>query len=171
LLSVIVRGLGRGDALLPLAAPVAVAEAAEEFGVECAIKWPNDVWIGDRKLAGILLEGRPQERWAVIGIGLNVSACPPDLPATSLLEASGRDPGVSAVLAAVLAHLEKRLGDKGEGVLAAWRSRDVLAGREVEWNGGSGKAAGIDDEGALLVETEGGRVALDAGEVHLTSIT
>ena len=177
LLSVLVRGLGRDDYLLPLAVPVAVAEAAEQVaGVECAIKWPNDVWVGGRKLAGILLEGRPQERWAVIGIGLNVGTraeeFPEELRATSLLVESGRDVGVEAVLTAVLERLEARLADAPHEILAAWRSRDALAGNEIAWEGGEGgTAVGIDDAGALVVETaSGARVALDAGEVHLIGI-
>jgi BirA family biotin operon repressor/biotin-[acetyl-CoA-carboxylase] ligase len=178
LLSVVVRGLGRSDALLPLAVPVAVAEAAEEVApVSCGIKWPNDVWIGERKLAGILLEGRPQERWAVIGIGLNVGTLAEEFPdelrdkATSLVVASGADPGVEAVLDAVLASLSSRLTDPPASVLAAWRSRDLLAGREISWNGGKGVAAGLDESGALLVDTDAGRIALDAGEVHITGMS
>jgi BirA family transcriptional regulator, biotin operon repressor / biotin---[acetyl-CoA-carboxylase] ligase len=175
LLSVIVRGLERSDALLPLAVPVAVAEAAEAFaGIRCGIKWPNDVWLGDRKLAGILLEGRPQERWAVIGIGLNVGTRLEELPvelrdsATSLAVASGSDPSVEAVLDAVLERLNSRLTAAPNAVVAAWRERDVLIGRALRWAGGEGIAAGIDDEGALLVDTADGRVSLDAGEVHLS---
>jgi len=174
LLSVLVRGLGRGDELLPLAVPVAVAEAAEELaGARCAIKWPNDVWIDGRKVAGILLEGRPRERWAVIGIGLNVGTAAAEFPdelrdtATSLAIASGSDPGVEAALASVLSHLERWLQAKPKEVLAAWRERDALEGRTVRWNGGEGKAAGLDESGALLVDTEAGRVTLAAGEVHL----
>jgi biotin-(acetyl-CoA carboxylase) ligase len=52
-------------------------------------------------------------------------------------------------------------------VLAAWRTRDALRGEAVHWPGGSGQAAGVDDSGALLVDTASGRIALDAGEVHL----
>jgi biotin-(acetyl-CoA carboxylase) ligase len=52
-------------------------------------------------------------------------------------------------------------------VLEAWRERDVLAGTAVRWSDGEGTAAGLDDSGALLVDTADGRVALDAGEVHL----
>jgi BirA family biotin operon repressor/biotin-[acetyl-CoA-carboxylase] ligase len=174
LLSVLVRGLGRRDALLPLAVPVAVAEACDQFaGGRCDIKWPNDVWAGGRKLAGILLEGRPQEGWAVIGIGLNVGTAAADFPeelrgtATSLAIEGGADPGVGAVLEAVLRSLGERLGDPPKRILEAWRERDLLAGTTVRWNGGEGTAAGLDDSGALLVDTEGGQVALDAGEVHL----
>jgi len=173
LLSVVVRGLGLGDALLPLAVPVAVAEACDAFGLRSAIKWPNDVWVGEHKLAGILLEGRPQEGWAVIGIGLNVGTAAEDFPdelrgvATSLFSETGVDPGVEPVLAEVLARLEQQLAKGAQDVLEAWRSRDRLLGRVVRWDGGEGTAAGIDASGALLVDTASGRVALDAGEVHL----
>ena len=58
--------------LLPLAAAVAVCEAAEALapGVECGVKWPNDVHLDNLKLAGVLIEARPQSGWAVIGVGL-----------------------------------------------------------------------------------------------------
>jgi BirA family biotin operon repressor/biotin-[acetyl-CoA-carboxylase] ligase len=174
LVSAIVRDLTPRDALLPLAVPVAVADACDQFaGTRCGIKWPNDIWIDGRKLSGILLEGRPQEGWAVIGIGLNVGASEDEFPddlretATSLAIASGVDPGVEVVLDAVLAALERRLAEDPRSIVAAWRERDVLLGSRIKWNGGSGIAAGIDADGSLLVDTHSGRVALDAGEVHL----
>ena len=80
LMSLILRDLDERHALLPLAAAVAVCEAV---GSDLApmVKWPNDVWIDRRKVAGILIEGRPQEGWAVLGIGLNVTtdSFPPEL--------------------------------------------------------------------------------------------
>jgi BirA family biotin operon repressor/biotin-[acetyl-CoA-carboxylase] ligase len=174
LLSAIVRDLSRRDALLPLAVPVAVAEACDAFaGGRCDIKWPNDIWVDGRKLAGILLEGRPQEGWAVIGIGLNVGTAAEEFPeelretATSLAIAGGEDPGLESVLAAVVEQLGKRLSSNAAEILDAWRARDLLLGQTVRWNGGEGTAAGLDDSGALLVDTADGRVALDAGEVHL----
>ncbi|MDP8944187.1 MAG: hypothetical protein M3N16_08735, partial [Actinomycetota bacterium] len=74
---------------------------------------------------------------------------------------------VDAVLASVLARLERRLDDAPHDLLACWRARDALRGELVRWAGGEGLAEGISDTGALLVSTERGRVALDAGEVHL----
>jgi BirA family biotin operon repressor/biotin-[acetyl-CoA-carboxylase] ligase len=174
LMSAIVRDLTRRDALLPLAVPVAAAEGCDRFaGTRCGIKWPNDIWVDGRKLSGILLEGRPQEGWAVIGIGLNVGTLPDEFPedlqetATSLAIESGSDPGVEAVLEAVLEELERWLTQPPDAIVAAWRERDVLLGKGVRWAGGEGIAAGLDKDGALLVETDSGRVALDAGEVHL----
>ena len=157
LMSVVVRP---ADPLLSLRAAVAVAEVC---GPGAAIKWPNDVLIDGRKVCGILVEGRPQEEWAVLGIGLNVlpAAFPHELNATALDD--GRT--VEETLAALLERLEDRLA--GEDALEAWRARDALLGRPVAWDGGEGTAAGVDDSGALLVDTADGRVALDAGEVHL----
>ena len=176
LMSVIVRDLDERDATLPLTTAVAVCEAAEACAdVRCAIKWPNDVWIEGRKLAGILVEARPQEAWAVVGVGVNVTSAPEDFPAelretaTSLLiETRGREaPSREAVLAALLAALGRRLSQPEERILDDWRARDALLGSRVAWNGGEGTAAGVDETGALVVDTHRGRVTLGAGEVHL----
>ena len=160
--------LRKWPALLPLAAAVAVAETA---GEGARIKWPNDVLLGGRKVAGILVEARPQERWAVIGIGLNVAvdlhALPDELRATA--GTLGRLPAdVEPTLATLLATLEGWLPAREADLLAAYRARDALAGRHVRWAEGEGRAVGIDDGGRLLVETRAGRIALDAGEVHLS---
>jgi BirA family transcriptional regulator, biotin operon repressor / biotin---[acetyl-CoA-carboxylase] ligase len=161
LMSVVVRDPSE---ILPLAAAVAVCDSCSPL--PCRIKWPNDVWIDRRKLAGILVEGRPQEGWAVLGIGLNVASAPADLPATHLRE---HDPSATAegALASLLGALERRLPAPPGEILEAWRDRDALRGETVRWDGGEGTAAGVDDSGALLVDTSDGRVSLDAGEVHL----
>jgi BirA family biotin operon repressor/biotin-[acetyl-CoA-carboxylase] ligase len=164
LMSVVLREL---DERLPLTAAVAVCDAVP---VEAAIKWPNDVWIGGRKVAGILVEGRPQEGWAVLGVGLNVTTreFPPELAesATSL-RLAGLDLTPARVLDDVLASLSRWLGAPPARVFEAWRSVDALKGERVRWAGGEGVADGIDDSGALRVETSMGLVTLDAGEVHL----
>lgn len=176
LMSVVVRELDARHAVLPLTAAVAVCRAAEEcVQVHCAIKWPNDVWIDGRKLAGILVEGRPQEGWAVVGVGINVSSVTDDFPhelretATSLaIESPAAErPSPDAVLRALLKALSTRLAHDPQQILDEWRGRDALRGRQIAWSDGSGTAAGVDDSGALLVETDGGTVSLDAGEVHL----
>jgi BirA family biotin operon repressor/biotin-[acetyl-CoA-carboxylase] ligase len=156
--------------LLPLAAAVAVADLA---GHEASIKWPNDVLLDGRKLAGILVEGRPQEGWAVLGIGINVALRVGDLPAELRDRAStlGLQPAdVDAVLGRLLARLEGTLALPPDALLAAWRRRDALLGRPVSWAGGHGTGAGVDQDGRLLVDQpDGTRIALDAGEVHLGS--
>jgi BirA family biotin operon repressor/biotin-[acetyl-CoA-carboxylase] ligase len=155
-------------ALLPLAAGVAVAEVA---GDRAVVKWPNDVLLDGRKVAGILVEGRPQEGWMVLGIGVNVAVeidrLPPELAGTA--GTLGLDPAdVEAVLARLLAALERRLAEPAQDTVAGFARRDALRDREVEWSAGRGRAAGIDEAGRLLVvRSDGERVALDAGEVHL----
>jgi BirA family transcriptional regulator, biotin operon repressor / biotin---[acetyl-CoA-carboxylase] ligase len=154
--------------LLPLAAAVAVAETA---GPQAAIKWPNDVLLGGRKVAGILAEGRPQQGWAVLGVGLNVAVRPGDLPEELRDTAAGlglQPADVEAVLARLLAALQRTLSLDPGAVLDAWRDRDALLGRAISWSTGRGRAGGIDGAGRLIVElADGGRTALEAGEVHL----
>ena len=170
LMSLVVRDLDERSAALPLAAAVAVCEALAPLG--CRIKWPNDVWLERRKLAGILVEGRPQEGWAIVGIGLNVSTALEQLPAVlrdtaTSLRIAGVERDREEVLAALLEALDRRLGQPAEEILPAWRERDALRGERVRWREGEGEAAGVDETGALIVETDGRRVKLDAGEVHL----
>jgi BirA family biotin operon repressor/biotin-[acetyl-CoA-carboxylase] ligase len=164
LMSLVLRDWPR---LLPLAAAIAVAEMA---GEAARIKWPNDVQLDGRKVAGILVEGRPQEGWMVLGIGLNVAVRPQDLPA-ELREAAaglGREPqDVEAVLADLLAVLAAWLAVPHDDVLGAFRARDALFERDVSWAAGAGVAEGIDGEGRLIVRTADGLEHLDAGEVHL----
>jgi len=194
LYSAIVRPLDERHLMLPLAIPLAVCEAAEELrpGIECGVKWPNDVLVEGRKLAGILVEARPQDGWAVVGVGLNLfispDEFPPDLRDTAVsifgstegargeprrslpaVAPAGLPPSPLIAIAALNRHLAHWVEAEPEAVLAAWRERDALKGREVAWGGGSGVADGVDDRGYLLVLTPAGdRVAVGAGEVHLT---
>ncbi|HEY7618174.1 MAG TPA: biotin--[acetyl-CoA-carboxylase] ligase [Solirubrobacteraceae bacterium] len=155
-------------ALLPLAAGVAVAEVA---GATARVKWPNDVLLDDRKVAGILAEGRPRDGWAVLGIGLNVAVRIEDLPPE--LHAAAGTLGLAPAeleptLARLLDALERALALDDAALLDAYRARDALRGRDVAWTDGSGRAAGIDGDGRMVVELAGGgRTALSAGEVHL----
>jgi BirA family transcriptional regulator, biotin operon repressor / biotin---[acetyl-CoA-carboxylase] ligase len=172
LYSAILRPLDQHHLLLPLSVPLAVCAAAEALraGAECAVKWPNDVWLDGRKLAGILIEAKPQEAWAVIGVGLNLSiephAFPADLrqPATSL----GGNVTPEQARRELDAQLDRWAYAEEEAILAEWRRRDGLRGREISWEDGSGVASGIDDRGNLIVVIPGGdRVSLGAGEVQL----
>lgn len=196
LYSAILRPLDARHRLLPLAVPLGVCEAVESLApVECAVKWPNDVWICEpeaeqgsrrsgprprpsvpgRKVAGVLIEARPPE-WAVIGVGINIAIAddefPDDLrwPATSVGHGSAPDAARVALNAALGRWVEAPAPD----VLAEFERRDALAGREIGWesggdqDSGSGVAAGIDEDGNLLVRiAAGGLVALGAGEVSL----
>jgi BirA family biotin operon repressor/biotin-[acetyl-CoA-carboxylase] ligase len=165
LMSLILR---EHDALLPLRAGLAVADVA---GARAKVKWPNDVLVDGRKVAGILVEGRPQEGWAVLGIGVNVAVDVAELP-DELRETAGtlgRAPEeLDPFLAELLAVLGARLREPAAGTITALRARDALREQRVSWNSGSGVAEGIDEEGRLLVATDAELLALDSGEVHLT---
>ena len=155
-------------ALLPLIAAVAVCDVA---GADALIKWPNDVVLPRDsrllKLAGILAEGRPQEGWAVLGIGLNVSVELAQLPASLERPPEELEPTLTRLLEA----LARRLCEPPQQLLGAWRARDALAGRAVAWSSGRGVADGIDGAGRLIVRrSDGGRTELEAGEVHLETI-
>jgi BirA family biotin operon repressor/biotin-[acetyl-CoA-carboxylase] ligase len=170
LYSAVLRPLDRRHLLLPLAVPVAVCEAAEELrpGIECAIKWPNDIWLDERKLGGILIEARPQDGWAVLGIGLNLTIAPGEFPPELRDLAISLGVGTrEAARAALDAALDRWVEADNEEILSAWRARDTLRGREIAWDEGSGVADGVDERGNLLVVVDGDRVALGAGEVHL----
>ncbi|MCD0453060.1 biotin--[acetyl-CoA-carboxylase] ligase [Actinocorallia sp. API 0066] len=180
---------------LPLLTGVAVATAvrsvttraqAGEFGeatggaaVEAALKWPNDVLVGDRKLAGILAERA--EGAVVVGVGLNVSLRAAELPvptATSLLIEDAATTDRETVLKAILRELALRYtewraadGDPdGSGLRGAYRALSATLGRDirVELPGGTaetGTARDVDAEGRLVAETARGERAYSAGDV------
>jgi BirA family transcriptional regulator, biotin operon repressor / biotin---[acetyl-CoA-carboxylase] ligase len=171
LYSAVLRPLRRHHLTLPLAVPLAVAEAAEALSpVACELKWPNDVWIEGRKCAGVLIEARPSDGWAVIGVGINLAIEAADFPEE--LRDTATSVGHGATPEDALGALNARLGDwvraEPEAVIAAFRERDALRGRRISWESGQGTAAGIDERGNLLADTASGeQVSLGAGEVHL----
>ncbi|MDA0170686.1 biotin--[acetyl-CoA-carboxylase] ligase [Solirubrobacter taibaiensis] len=156
------------DDLLPLRAGLAVADVA---GPDALVKWPNDVWLDGRKVAGILAESKASE-WAVLGIGVNVAVDVAALPeeAAEVAGTLGKSPAdVEPTLVALLTALEKRLGQDRVSVLASLRERDALLGRRVRWQDGEGLGAGIDESGALRVDVNGREITLTAGEVTLSA--
>jgi BirA family biotin operon repressor/biotin-[acetyl-CoA-carboxylase] ligase len=130
------------------------------------------VLVQGRKVAGILVEGRPLQRWAVVGMGINVAVSIDQLPPEIRERAGTLGLPVGAIeswLGGLVEHLARWLEASEEEVLEAVRARDALLEQPVRWAGGSGTAAGVDDDGRLVVATADGRVALDSGEVHLIS--
>jgi BirA family transcriptional regulator, biotin operon repressor / biotin---[acetyl-CoA-carboxylase] ligase len=138
-------------------------------GEDVGLKWPNDVYLRGAKLSGILVEIPPHsERRMVIGVGLNVANSAAGAPAdlrqrTIALCDVGGPTSRQDVLISVLREFEQQLSllaDDPEAVRSQWRRFDLLIGRSVTIAEGagefSGTANGIDDDGALLVRTEGG---------------
>lgn len=165
--------------LLPLAAGIAVAEAISEMGGDARVKWPNDVLIRDRKVAGILAEGSSGPRGPesiVLGIGVNVAPAqnlPEEMAATSLT-AEGASVDRAALAASVLARLTVWYHALAQPplVLERWRALSVpWWGRVVEITSGAvrlrGIARGMDDRGALLLELpDGATTAVFSGEAR-----
>ena len=168
-----------------MSAGVALAEAVERStGLAPSIKWPNDLLVGRRKLAGILAEGVLSPSGAglqsvVLGYGINVmpAAYPPELSpiVTSLDSELGRGVDRVAVCTESLVSLAARYQDLLDGrydaILDAWRARAFGArGATVEWDTPagpkSGVTEGIDAMGALLVRTGGQVERIVAGEVR-----
>jgi len=162
---------------LALAAGLAVAEAVESCGPTAGIKWPNDVWIHGRKVAGVLVEAGGD--FAIVGIGLNVNttAFPAEVAeiATSLRLETSAGHSRADVLAAVIRSFARRsreIGHDFDGLLAAVRQRCVLTGRRVTCNtaGGprQGVVEGIAAGGELLLRgTAGLERLIQADELRL----
>lgn len=169
---------------LPLLTGLAVAAAVQrETGVAARLKWPNDVVVDDRKLAGILVERvetADHGAAAVIGIGLNVSMTRDELPvptATSLALEGASTTDRSVVARAVLRALDSMVsrwedaaGDPSDGLRAAYTAACSTIGRAVTVSlpDGArleGDAIGIDESGRLVVDTADGQRALGAGDV------
>lgn len=164
--------------LLTLAAGVAIRHGiAVATGLTADLKWPNDLIVGRRKLAGILAEGvaiGSPDQAVIIGVGVNVqpAAYPPEVAAraTSLEGELGKAVDRGLLLSEVLLAMWDRLAglDQTPGdILQAWRAASPNAnGTRVEWDGKHGTTAGIDDSGALLVKTSAGVERIIAGELH-----
>lgn len=170
--SVLIRHPIEVPGTLPLKVGVGVCEAVESFGLGgVELKWPNDVWISGRKCAGILVEARPGEGWAVAGVGLNLAIPDDGFPEELRGRATSVGSGVSfdRAVVALNSRVGAALDRPDEETLQAFSRRDALRGRRVEWDEGSGTGAGIDRQGNLLVESPTGCLtALNAGEVHLS---
>jgi BirA family biotin operon repressor/biotin-[acetyl-CoA-carboxylase] ligase len=168
-------------------APLALFDTIQEEGVEPAIKWPNDVLIENRKVAGVLAESSlvgDRVDFVILGVGVNLNVEPDALRAAlgpagyhalSLREVLRREIDRNAFAARFLTLLDEwfqiYLASGAGAILRAWRDRDITTGRRVEVREGSdrfdGRAVGVSADGDLLVRDSGGiarRVA--SGEIR-----
>lgn len=167
--------------LVTIAAGVAVARSLRDLcGIEAGIKWPNDVRVNGRKLAGILAEAAPGMEYVILGIGVNVNLKKEELAAeirdtaSSILIETEKNWDRARVFHSVMEHLERVFSklERGEAdaVLDAWCGLSEVMGRQVrvETPQGTftGSVTGIRDDGALLIrEPEGAEMAVMAGDV------
>lgn len=157
---------------LPLIVPLAVCVAIQAEAPPARIKWPNDIWIGDRKVAGMLIDAELSSAGAVAlpGIGINVNADPTTVPelrdiATSLARELGRPVEREALLARICNQLEQLLDATAGHVLQEYRARSSTLGRRVLVSpvGGApfeGTAVAIEDDGELAVRRDDGFLEL-----------
>lgn len=156
---------------------VAVCRTIERFtGERASIKWVNDIFIGSRKVCGILTEAVSDLETAtaeavIVGVGINVTtrSFPGAVAQTAASIGSG---GISrARLAAETAAAVKDIAQcaNRDELMEEYRRRSLIIGREISWSSGSGRAVDINDEGNLVVESGGETVVLRSGEVSLGS--
>ena len=171
---------------LSLAIGAMLAEAiARDYAVDLALKWPNDLYHGERKLGGVLIELLGEQNGAIpviAGMGLNVNMPVEGTeaiqrPWTDLATACGAPLDRNRLAAQLINQLASGLMDIAGGEmrnwLAHWRQRDFLHGRQVLVEGSpavAGTAAGVDQNGALLVSTETGQLVVAGGEATLLEI-
>ena len=184
--SLVVRPSSRVVGLLTIAAGVAIAEGIQSAtGLTPRLKWPNDVYVEGRKLAGILAEAgtsRDGGQYVVLGYGINLmpAAYPPEVAAraTSIETELGRPIDRGLVFAECLAAIDARYRDLRSNatatVMARWRERaGTTFGRRVEWDAAGvtrhGIAEDIDETGALLVRDGTERTRVISGEVRWLS--
>ena len=174
-----------GLQLLSLAAGVAVTRAVNElYGLNAGIKWPNDVLVSNRKLAGILVEGTLEAdeiKYVLVGIGINVNnELPENLreTAVALKQLFGhplpRTPLLRSMLAEFSKEYNKLLKGETRTLLKDWRSLSITLGKRVEvktpWGITRGIARDIDEDGALIIVSDNGKkVRVHAGDCSLTS--
>lgn len=166
---------------ITLCAGIAVCEVVNSLGVEASIKWPNDVWVGERKLAGVLTEMSTrtnQLESVIVGVGININTrtFPDELAATSLALESGRDHDRAEVLGSLLfsmdSWIERYCAEGVEGLRAVFNEHNFLGGREVRARVSGAIVCGTvislgDDGGLVLEDREGVRHSVIAGEVEL----
>jgi BirA family biotin operon repressor/biotin-[acetyl-CoA-carboxylase] ligase len=155
--------------VLSLRLGLRAARALDRFAPAAVrLKWPNDLYVGDRKLAGILVEARWRDArpdWAAIGFGLNVAA-PPDVPMAAGLRAGASRVAVLAELVPALRGAAAARGPLTSAELAAFAERDLARGRACV-QPARGTVRGITASGALLVAADGAERPYRGGSLVL----
>lgn len=159
-----------------MAAALAVQRALGELGLPAHIKWPNDVWIGEKKIAGILIETKwldDKVAVAVLGIGVNVNndVSAVDRPVTSVKLETGRRGSTRRLMRKIAENVDELLSWPTAELAAEWKKDMLTLGRTVRLpDGGEGKAVDVTEEGHLLVETPNGLREIGVGDVELAEV-
>lgn len=178
--STVLRPSANAAPKVTIAAGVAIADGVQQAtGLQPSLKWPNDLYIGGRKIAGVLAEASGSSgaiQYVILGFGINVmpAAYPADIArrATSLEEELGREVDRGLLFAECLSSLAVRYGElqsgRADAVIDAWRTRAApTLGCRVRWEGNGtvleGVADTIDETGALMVRAQGHWVRVTSG--------
>ena len=168
---------------MTLAIGIAVCDTARELGAAAALKWPNDVLVRGRKLAGVLLEAQSQAtrlEAVVVGIGVNLVTSDALVEtAIALDEAAGaaptRDDFAAALLANVEHWIDRYIASGLHAIIPAWHARmapGLAARATIDGAALVGEVAGLDQDGALLLRDDGGRVhRVRSGDVEVVRPT
>ena len=164
-------------ALVPLAmANIVASYLRDTYDIDARIKWPNDILVGGKKIAGILTEARVQDDrvFLLVGTGVNVEPWSDDTRpnATSISENTSRFSGIETATIAFIEHVDERLSHpfEREEVLAQWRARSIhQPGDRIQCAIGdrifNGTWMRIDEEGRAVLQTTEGSVAISAGDL------
>ncbi len=163
---------------MTLAIGIGLCAAARAMGAPAHLKWPNDLLVHGRKLAGVLVESQSQGsrlEAVVVGIGVNLTVQPADLAAIALAEAAGmsidREAFVAALLANVERWIDRYIAVGLEAIVPAWHDRmatGLAARATIDGAPLLGQMEGLDLDGALLLRDDSGRVhRVHAGEVEV----
>ncbi|MDB4953594.1 MAG: BirA bifunctional protein [Myxococcales bacterium] len=165
---------------MTLAIGIGLCDAARTFGAPAVLKWPNDLLVEDRKLAGVLVEAQSQGQRldaVVVGIGVNLDTLPEQVSETaiSLTEAAGtlidRELFIAQLLARVERWIERYVGVGLEAIIPAWQERmatGLAARATVDGAPLTGEVTGLDLDGALLLRDEAGQIhRVRSGDVEV----
>ncbi|MFQ5381133.1 MAG: biotin--[acetyl-CoA-carboxylase] ligase [Dehalococcoidia bacterium] len=178
--TILIRGSRASLRMIPLAVPLAVCSAIRSTGLNAAIKWPNDIWVGGRKVSGILIDVQEagEEFLVMPGIGINVNTDFSDVDelrevATSIRSSLGRKVARELLLASVCNELEEWLAAPRDKVVDGYRDASLVIGRAVEVLPRSGTpfvgiARAVELDGALRVRRDDGETeVVRAADVSL----
>ena len=167
-------------ARLPIILPIAICSAVRHDGLDARIKWPNDIWVGERKLSGLLIDAelRPEGPLAMPGIGINVNGDPTTIPelaqtATSIRRELGYTVVREALLARICNELEPLLAEPADAVLAHYTELSLILGRAVIVTPANSEpfaatAEALTADGSLVVvRPTGDRETLTAADISL----
>ncbi len=162
---------------LPLVAAIAIHDHCSDLGLKPMLKWPNDILVNRKKLAGILCEARIHgDQWhAVVGVGLNIrppkQGWSPELSATSIYEELGAAPERNRLASDLLDHLENTLSAfKDNGMvwlINAWMYRGPELGTEFSHRGKVGTYEGLTEDGSIRLRIDGTVSIISAGDIEL----